>query len=108
MFDGHDVQVICGRCKLTINADIPVVGKMKLTICSLCSLAINRSALPDTAGSEGDRGLGTRPFSSGPSYQHRDCDDEPAPRKRALSLNSFHTANFDQTSLQSSVLAHDF
>ncbi|RLN20089.1 hypothetical protein BBJ28_00016182, partial [Nothophytophthora sp. Chile5] len=101
-------KVICGRCKLTINADIPVVGKMKLTICSLCSLAINRSALPEVTG---DSGLGHRPYSATPqpTYQHRDCDDdEPPARKRALSLNSFHTANFDHTSLQSSVLAHEF
>ncbi|KAF1778435.1 START-like domain [Phytophthora cactorum] len=95
-------EVICGRCKLTINADIPVVGKMKLTICSLCSLAINRSALPDNNNSDDSGGLGHRPFSATqqPTYQHRDCDDEAPVRKRALSLNSFHTANFDHTSLQ--------
>ncbi|KAG3035061.1 hypothetical protein PC121_g1759 [Phytophthora cactorum] len=103
-------EVICGRCKLTINADIPVVGKMKLTICSLCSLAINRSALPDNNNSDDSGGLGHRPFSATqqPTYQHRDCDDEAPLRKRALSLNSFHTANFDHTSLQSSVLAREF
>ncbi|RLN91747.1 hypothetical protein BBJ28_00018866, partial [Nothophytophthora sp. Chile5] len=74
----------------------------------LCSLAINRSALPEATG---DSGLGHRPYSATPqpTYQHRDCDDdEPPARKRALSLNSFHTANFDHTSLQSSVLAHEF
>ncbi|KAG1710229.1 hypothetical protein DVH05_017233 [Phytophthora capsici] len=104
-------EVICGRCKLTINADIPVVGKMKLTICSLCSLAINRSALPENNNNSDDSGgLGHRPFSATqqPTYQHRDCDDDAPLRKRALSLNSFHTANFDQTSLQSSVLAREF
>lgn len=104
-------EVICGRCKLTINADIPVVGKMKLTICSLCSLAINRSALPDNNNNNDDSGgLGHRPFSATqqPTYQHRDCNDEEPMRKRALSLNSFHTANFDHTSLQSSVLAREF
>ncbi|KAI9981663.1 hypothetical protein PInf_009419 [Phytophthora infestans] len=104
-------EVICGRCKLTINADIPVVGKMKLTICSLCSLAINRSALPDNNNNNDDSGgLGHRPFSATqqPTYQHRDCNDEAPMRKRALSLNSFHTANFDHTSLQSSVLAREF
>ncbi|ETK71762.1 hypothetical protein L915_21057 [Phytophthora nicotianae] len=103
-------EVICGRCKLTINADIPVVGKMKLTICSLCSLAINRSALPNNNNTDDSEGLGHRPFSATqqPTYQHRDCDDEVPQRKRALSLNSFHTANFDQTSLQSSVLAREF
>ncbi|KAE8884698.1 hypothetical protein PF005_g6990 [Phytophthora fragariae] len=103
-------EVICGRCKLTINADIPVVGKMKLTICSLCSLAINRSALPDNNNSDDSEGLGHRPFSASqqPTYRHHDCDDEAPVRKRALSLNSFHTANFDHTSLQSSVLAREF
>lgn len=104
----HLLQVICGRCKLTINADIPVVGKMKLTICSLCSLAINRSALPDTAGSDGDTaGFGHRPYSASPMPAPLSTEDDPV-RKRALSLNSFHTANFDQTRLQSSLLAHDF
>ncbi|KAL4150722.1 hypothetical protein PRNP1_010119 [Phytophthora ramorum] len=103
-------EVICSRCKLTINADIPVVGKMKLTICSLCSLAINRSALPDNNNSDDNDGLGHRPFSATqqPTYQHHDCNDEEPARKRALSLNSFHTANFDHTSLQSSVLAREF
>jgi hypothetical protein len=81
---------------------------MKLTICSLCSLAINRSALPDTAGSDGDQvGLGHRPYSAGPLPASLNGEDETV-RKRALSLNSFHTANFDQTRLQSSLLAHDF
>lgn len=73
---------------------------MKLTICSLCSLAINRSVLPDSNGDS--RGLGARTFSLTPVpvYHNRACEDTPQ-RKRALSLNSFHTANFDQTSLQS-------
>ncbi|CAH0489802.1 unnamed protein product [Peronospora farinosa] len=102
-------EVICGRCKLTIHADIPVVGKMKLTICSLCSHAINRSALPDNNSDEGEV-VGRRPFSTthDPTYQHRDSNDEAPKRRRALSLHSFHTANFDQTSLQSSILARDF
>ncbi|CEG40420.1 hypothetical protein L914_20799 [Plasmopara halstedii] len=102
-------EVICARCKLTINADIPVVGKMKLTICSLCSLAINRSALPDNSSDEID-GLNHRPFSATiqPTYEHFGCEDHAPIRKRALSFNSFHTANFDHTSLQSSVLAREF
>ncbi|CAH0481892.1 unnamed protein product [Peronospora belbahrii] len=103
-------EVICGRCKLTINADIPVVGKMKLTICSLCSLAINRTALPENNNSDVSEGLEYRRFSATPdlTYQYRNCDDEVPRRKRALSLFSFHTANFDQTLLQSSVLAREF
>lgn len=97
---------------MTINADIPVVGKMKLTICSLCSLAINRTVLPDSGSSAGSRfnDGGARPFSVTPAamlYRHRECDDDEPERKRALSLNSFHTANFDQTSVYSSVRSHE-
>lgn len=92
-------EVMCGRCKHTMNADIPVVGKMKLTICNLCSLSINRTALPESTGSVAGN---DRPFSVTPLYSHSECHDgdAQAPRKRALSLNSFHTANFDQTMLQ--------
>ncbi|CAI5736791.1 unnamed protein product [Hyaloperonospora brassicae] len=103
-------EVICGRCKLIINADIPVVGKMKLTICSLCSLAINRSALPSNHNNVDSGEFDHRPFSARhqPTIRHYDCDDEVPERKRALSLNSFHTANFEHTSLQSSVLVREF
>lgn len=99
-------EVVCGRCKVTINAEIPVVGKMKLTICSLCALAINRTVLPDSRGSR--CADGDRPFSVTPAamYSHHECDEFP-PRKRASSLNSFHTANFDQTSLYSSKRSHE-
>lgn len=83
---------------------------MKLTICSLCSLAINRTVLPDSGSSASSRvNDGARPFSVTPApmlYRHRECDEEPE-RKRALSLNSFHTANFDQTSIYSSVRSHE-
>ncbi|TDH66346.1 uncharacterized protein CCR75_002724 [Bremia lactucae] len=101
-------EVVCARCKLTINADIPVVGKMKLTICSLCSLAINRSALPDNVHNEESTGLRHRPFSAKLHVEYHDNEHETPRRMRALSLNSFHTANFDQTTLQNSVLAREF
>uniref|UniRef100_K3W559 FYVE-type domain-containing protein n=1 Tax=Globisporangium ultimum (strain ATCC 200006 / CBS 805.95 / DAOM BR144) TaxID=431595 RepID=K3W559_GLOUD len=107
-------EVICGRCRVTIQADIAVVGKMKLTICSLCSLAINRTILPDSGGSSGSRSAdGHRPFSVMPvmmytNRQSSESEDVTASqRKRALSLNSFHTANFDQTSLFSSNRSHE-
>ncbi|TMW67936.1 hypothetical protein Poli38472_007608 [Pythium oligandrum] len=93
-------EVICGRCKVVMNADIPVVGKMKLTICSLCSLAINRNLMPDSSGSNDLRSLGDRPFSvtPGQAFDALLQDQPPLGRRRAQSLNSFHTANFDETS----------
>jgi hypothetical protein len=110
-------EVICGRCKVNMSADIPVVGKMKLTICSLCSLALNRTMMPDgSAGSLSageNRVLGGRPFSANPAHVGEDIYLGPqqprqhAGRPRALSLNSFHTANFDQTSIHSSMLVAD-
>lgn len=104
-------EVICSRCKLNINAEIPVVGKMKLTICSLCSLAINRSALPDPAGNGGQgsaslsRALGERPCSASPFHSSREDDEPVYHRKRAFSMNSFHTACLDNTTIYGSVLA---
>ncbi|DAZ94635.1 TPA: hypothetical protein N0F65_010722 [Lagenidium giganteum] len=103
-------EVICGRCKLTINAEIPVVGKMKLTICSLCSLAINRSVLTDPAGNDGQgsaslsRALGERPYSASPLYKNSSLADDRFNRKRAFSMNSFHTACLDQTTIYGSIL----
>lgn len=65
---------------------------------------------PDSGSSACSRvNDGARPFSVTPApmlYRHRGCDEEPE-RKRALSLNSFHTANFDQTSVYSSVWSHE-
>ncbi|KAJ0402957.1 hypothetical protein ATCC90586_003898 [Pythium insidiosum] len=102
-------EVICGRCKLNMSADIPVVGRMKLTICSLCSLAINRTMMQDSSGSSEARGAsGDRPFSMAPSRSfggYDDVPDRPIGRRRALSLNSFHTANFDETTIHSSMLS---
>lgn len=93
-------EVMCGRCKHTVSADIPVVGKMKLTICNLCALSMNRTVLPDSTGSSnGD----DRPFYVTPVY--KPCavvGEDGVVRQRALSLNAFHTANFDQTMLVTS------
>ncbi|GLE06421.1 hypothetical protein PINS_up015668 [Pythium insidiosum] len=94
-----------------MSADIPVVGRMKLTICSLCSLAINRTMMQDSSGSSDARGGGgsaDRPFSMTPSRSfggYDDVPDRPIGRRRALSLNSFHTANFDETTIHSSMLS---
>lgn len=101
-------EVICGKCKLNMSADIPVVGKMKLTICSLCALAINRNLAEGGSGSGENRGLGGRPYSVTPDRGRSDVfhADAGAPvRRRALSLNSFHTANFEQTTIHSTMLS---
>lgn len=98
-------EVMCGRCKHSMNADIPVVGKMKLTICNLCSLSINRTVLPDSTGSSNG---GDRPFYVTPVYEPREVvGEDGVVRRRALSLNAFHTANFDQTTLRSPQRSHE-
>ncbi|TYZ58893.1 hypothetical protein PybrP1_008182 [[Pythium] brassicae (nom. inval.)] len=98
-------EVMCGRCKHSVNADIPVVGKMKLTFCNLCALSMNRTELPNSAGSSnGD----DRPFYVTPVYAPRAVvGEDGVVRQRALSLNAFHTANFDQTMMLSSQRSHE-
>ncbi len=62
--------------------------------------------MPDSSGSSG-YGVSNRPFSvtQTHSFDGTGDPDRPLERQRALSLSSFHTANFDQTSVQSSLVA---
>ncbi|CCI44732.1 unnamed protein product [Albugo candida] len=98
-------EVICRRCKICIYAEVPIVGRMKLTICSLCSLAVDRGFAPDTNldyDSSGERPCTT------PLPVYRDGGNAgPSVRKRALSVNSFHTANIDQSTVYSLFQSHN-
>ena len=87
------LQVICGRCRVVRNADIPVVGQMKLSFCSICVNSLSRR-LP-RKNTRGEYDELRHPYSIVGSDSDRYTEGERIHRRASSADDAFVTANLD-------------